>query len=233
MSDTFFVEKGQVKEVVSSQTKNGNLAYRVKVYDPNEKVEDTIGMGFEKPPFGEGAVISFEAEQNGKFINMNVDTLEVHEAGQTAAGRSPGRSSRGGRGDSQRSSGRGGRGGNSNNSRSGGTESAGRSGGNNRSDAGNKSAGLSKDEWAAKDKRIELMSARNSSLEFLKIALEQGAVSLGSKKAADKLELLEAVLDKITMRFLSQNEQFVTSGSISVGEASEEDDDVPFDADED
>lgn len=55
------------------------------------------------------------------------------------------------------------------------------------------------------------MSARNSAIELVKVALENKALSLGSK-ADLKLELLEGFVNEQTARFLEQNEAFIANG---------------------
>jgi len=55
-------------------------------------------------------------------------------------------------------------------------------------------------DWDSKDKRIQWMSSRNAAIEFMKIALEQGAVKIPTKQS-DKLAALEAALYDYTAVF--------------------------------
>ena len=245
-----FVQNGEVLEIIDSKTRNGTF-WRVKVLDQDTGDEDQFGMGKEKPDFGEGSIISFEFEESddGKYLNMLVDTLEIIDevkpkgrssrGGRDGGGR--GNSSRGGRGNSRNNddddNGRGSRssrGGSSSrgSSRSGGSGSKSGSSRSNRSSGGSsekKSSGKKEVDWETKDRRIELMSARNSALEEVKIAVELGAFPLGTKttKAADKFALLQQLVDQETARFLEQNEAYIADGidAICDGEYGDGDED--------
>jgi hypothetical protein len=79
---------------------------------------------------------------------------------------------------------------------------------------GGAKASLSKDDyWTRKEERdsvtqarIERQSCRNSSLEFIKILVGQGAVKFTEKtKPADKVDILEQMLDHYTEQFIDDN----------------------------
>lgn len=73
-----------------------------------------------------------------------------------------------------------------------------------------KSSGtMTRDEyWAEKaegdkltQREIRMQASRNAAIEFMKLALEQGALPLGNKKAADKEEVLLEYLKLYTRQF--------------------------------
>jgi hypothetical protein len=117
-----YVNEGEVLKIASSSTNNGTF-YRLEVKDDNGT--DMFGLGNEKPDFGEGSIVSFEFEENGKFFNIIEDTLEVIDKVEPKGGRGRGNNSSGGRGNgrgnggSGRGNGGSGRGGNNSGGRGG------------------------------------------------------------------------------------------------------------------
>ena len=80
---------------------------------------------------------------------------------------------------------------------------------------GNNSGGsnsMSKAEWADKDKRIQYQAARNSALEFLRLASDEDAIDYpkGATKTAKaaRMTALEGLVDKYTALYFRDIENF-------------------------
>lgn len=212
MADNF-VNEGEVLKIAESSTKNGTF-YRIEVKD--EAGTDMFGLGNEKPDFGEGSIVSFEFEENGKFLNVIEETLEVIDLVKPKGrGGRNGGSSRGGSG-----SGRGGRGSNSDGGRSGGRSGGGRNSGGGRGSnqsSGRGSTGSSKKgdkggtDWEAKDKRSAIGFAREQGIKVLASMLNEGVITLPSAKAK-KYDAYLKYLDELTARFLDQGDAYVEEG---------------------
>jgi len=81
--------------------------------------------------------------------------------------------------------------------------------GGNKSGGGN---GMSKADWADKDKRIQYQAARNSALEFLRLASDEDAIDYpkGATKTAKaaRMTALEGLVDKYTALYFRDIENF-------------------------
>lgn len=211
-----YVDQGEVTKIATSNTQNGTF-YRIEVKD--SQGTDMFGLGNEKPDFGEGSIVSFEFEENGKFLNVIEDTLEVIDKVEPKGrgGRGNGGSSRGGN-----SNGRGGRGsnsngrGNSNSSGGRGGNGGGRGGNKGTGRGGNGSGGKKETDWEAKDKRSALGFAREQAIKVLTAMLDSGSVTLPSAKAK-KYDAYLAYLDELTARFLDQGDRYVDEGIDAIG----------------
>lgn len=215
-----FVNEGEVLKIASSKTNNGTF-YRLEIKDSNGT--DMFGLGNEKPDFGEGSIVNFEFEENGKFFNIIEDTLEVidHVEPKGRGGRSNGGSSRG-----NNNSGRGGRGNNSNGR--GSSNSGGGRGGNIGGRGGNKGTGRGSKgsggkggdkggtDWEAKDKRTAIGFAREQAIKVLAAMIDGGAITLPSAKAK-KYDAYLGYLDELTARFLVQGDDYVEQGIEAIG----------------
>lgn len=220
MSDNF-VNEGEVLKIASSSTAKGTF-YRLEVKDDNGT--DMFGLGSEKPDFGEGSIVSFEFEENGKFFNIIEDTLEVIDKVEPKGrgGRGNGGSGRGGN-NGGRSGGRGGnsggrggnsggRGGNSGSSSRGGNSSH-RGGSKGTTSKGDSKGGT---DWEAKDKRSALGFAREQAIKVLQAMLAEGVLSLPTKKG-EKYDAYLGYLDELTARFLVQGDEYVEQGIDAIG----------------
>jgi len=89
--------------------------------------------------------------------------------------------------------------------------------------------------WDKKEKReievveprITLASCRTQAIELVRTALDNGAVSLGNTKAADKLEIILGAVDDVTHRFYKQS-----IGGVPFFDNPELSSDVPYDDDD-
>lgn len=159
-------------------------------------------LGRVEPEFQEGDNIGFENDEKG---NVDVDTIVFDpEPKRTARGSGGGRS-----GDRSRG-------------RSGGSRNA-AGGGRTRSQGGGsaEAGGVTRDGyWANKEARdlerekryqevdvprMSLPSAREAAIKVTELALANGAVSLGTKKAAEKLDTLVGIVDELTDKFFADN----------------------------
>jgi len=224
---TFFVE-GKVLEILSTPTRNGGTFYRVKVEDTNENSTDLFGMGSEAPKFGEGSTITFDAEENGKFLNMVLDSLEITdlvEPKTRGANRSSRNGSRGNsRGDDDAGNSRGSRSSrstDSGNSRGNGGGST--KGGNSypsKGSSGAKAPAKGETNWAEKDLRAGLGFAREQAIKVLGAMLEKEAIKLPAKTdtmkleapTSEKMDIYLMYLDYLTARFLEQGDNYVKDG---------------------
>ena len=75
--DVIVVEEGKVLDIASSDTKNGGKIYRIEVEDLETGDVDWFGAGFDEPEFGADSIVSFEFEENGKYLNIVDGSLEV------------------------------------------------------------------------------------------------------------------------------------------------------------
>ena len=239
MSD-LFVDAGKVLAFASSDTKAGKM-WRMEVEDLDTGDCDWFGLGKEKPDFGEGSEVSFEFKENGKFLNVFEESIEVLNLVEPKQ--------RGGRNGGSRNGGgsRGGRGGDSGSSRGGSSRSSGSRGGSSRSRGGDDKGGSSRSngggsrskgkgsdkggkqetDWEMKDKKIGLLAMRNSAIEVVKIAVEAGALKLGTKQG-EKYDILLGLVDDLTVRFHEQEQaycesEYDLSTIAEVGEDGEED----------
>ncbi len=73
-----------------------------------------------------------------------------------------------------------------------------------------------KAERAETQSRIEIQSCRNSALELIKVLLSQDAIKFGAK--ADKVAIIEELLEHYTAEFLERNNGKNTVGASSSGE---------------
>ena len=218
------VEEGEVLEIGSSKVQ-GKTLYRLLVKDLDTGDEDWFGLGEQKPDYGEGSIISFDFQETDKgYLNIFDDSLDVIDEvkpkgrggrgssrGSSRSSRGSGRDeSKGGRGSSRGNSSRGGsrgsRGGSDDDDSKSSSRGRGRNGGNKSGNKGGGGGSYQKD--PSTQKLIELQAARNAASEFLKVALEQGAISLPAKKA-DKLDFLIEAHNECVARFLEQNETYV------------------------
>lgn len=231
MSDSVF--EGKVLSIKVSNTSNGKF-YRLEVEDDNGK--DWFGMGNEAPDFGEGSTVSFDFTEtdDGKFFNVDGDIEVVDHVEPKGRGGSRGNSgSRGnGRGNNSRGSGNNSRGsgrGNGSSRGSGGRGNGGSSRGNtNKGGSGSKGkGGKGETDWEAKDKRTALGFAREQAIKVLAAMIEQGAVTLPSKKA-EKYDAYLGYLNELSAYFLSQADNYVNDGIEAVcgdfGDGEEEED---------
>jgi len=215
-----FVNEGEVLKIASSNTANGTF-YRLEVKDENGT--DMFGLGNEKPDFGEGSIVSFEFEENGKFFNIIEDTLEVVDkvepkgrGGSRGGSRGGNSNSRGGgrgNGGSSRGGSGGGRGGASGGSGRGGNKGTGRGGNGSGGKKGGDKGGT---DWEAKDKRTAIGFAREQAIKVLAAMIEGGAITLPSKKA-EKYDAYLSYLDELTARFLDQGDRYVDEGIDAIG----------------
>ena len=220
-----FVNAGKVTGIASSDTKNGKM-YRIEVEDLDTGDVDWFGLGNEEPDFGEGSEVSFEFEENGKFLNILADSLEVIDLVEPKKrggrnGSSPGGNGRSGRGNGDnKSSGSRSRGGNGGGRNSGsrggnGSKTSGSSTNRSGSRSGSKDTGKSKGgkadvDWDMKDKKIGLLAMRNSAIAAVSAAVEAGAIKLGTKQA-DKFDNFFGYIDQVTARFLEQEQDYIES----------------------
>ncbi len=132
--------------------------------------EEFFGVGTNKPSFNEGDTISFEYTQRGRFMNAVPQTISVVSRGEASSPRSK--------------------------------------------PAAKAKSAPAKEDWGArnkywedKEKRdiiiqkgIRYQSSRNAAIEVVTSAVSNGAISLGSKKAEQLDNLLDAI-DIVTERF--------------------------------
>lgn len=164
MSEVF----GTVQRVVGKQRGNGT-AYSVQMDDG-----EWYGHGFQQPAFTQGAQIGFDIAWNGQYKNIDVGSVQVHQAGQPQQ-QAPQQQQGGGQQLYNKPRG----GGNS-------------GGGGGREKYWDDKA---KDD-KIRQKQIQWQAARNTSIEFVKMAIENGAVKLPAKQA-EKFEALLALVDEV------------------------------------
>lgn len=207
---------GFVDEIPCRQTNFGE-AYDIVVNG------ETYGFGKFAPKFGVGSEIEFDISWNGKYANVDRDTVNVINLvaparGGNSGGRGAGNSRGGYQGGQQRGGGQGGsRGGapQGGGSRQGGSMggAAQRQGGGGAARQGAPSArpaasSQGKDGyWEAKEQRdivtqkaIQYQSSRNAAIELVSAALTAGAVALPAAKAK-QWDALLALVDTVTERF--------------------------------
>ena len=220
-NDVLFMEEGKVVSITDSTTRNGTF-YRIEVEDVDTGDTDWFGLGSKAPEFGEGSVISFEYEENGKYLNADAGSIEVLDLvepksrgsrGNKSGGRNGSRGSSRGNddaGNSRRS--RNSRSNDSGNSRgSRGGSDKGSNSHSNKGSSGSKAPAKGETNWAEKDLRAGLGFAREQAIKVLGAMLEQDAIKLPSK-AADKMDAYLDFLDMLTARFLEQGDNYVKDG---------------------
>lgn len=212
MSD--YVE-GVVKKISEKDTRNGGINYNVCVEEDGK--EDWFGHGFDAPVFGEGDTIGFDIKYNGEYANVDKDTVEVIEVAKPKSSRSK-RKSSSSRGSSRSSS-----------SRTSGRGSK-KASSSSRSKAPSKKADsattMSKEDWAKKDKLIQLQSAQNTAIAFIRVAIECEAVKLPAKQGA-KFDALSALVDEEASRLHTKYLEEVHGKSSQDEDDDEYDDDIP------
>ena len=67
---------------------------------------------------------------------------------------------------------------------------------------------MSKDEWADKDRMIRRQACMNTSIALVRVALENGAVTLPKKKA-DMFDTIATLCDEEAIRLYDQYEEQV------------------------
>jgi len=201
---------GIVAKVTSKETKGDSLVWNVCV-DTDDNGEEWFGCGFEDPQVNEGDEIEFDTEQNGKFTNINIDTLVVDKAAPQR--KSSNRGGRGNDGGSRGNTGRGNRG--SSNSRGSSNRGSSR---NSNSRSGNSQRGESKGrsqsrspsraakpepkpevDWDRKERLIRLMACQNTAIHLVEVALANGAVTIPKKKA-DAFDAITALVEEEAKR---------------------------------
>ncbi len=188
--------------------------------------DEWFGHGFDKPKFNEGDFIEFAIEYNGDYSNVDKRSVNIIEEGEEKPARSSGRgrSSGGGRGGSSgRSSGR-----SSGGSSRGGSKPASKARG---AKPAAKSDGLSKSEWADKDKMIRRQACMNTSIKLVTLLFAEGAVSIPKKKA-DAYDAVVELCNEEAERLYDQYEEQVYGGGSSKrgntrGRNNDYDDDIP------
>lgn len=229
--------QGRVAKVSEKDTANGGTVYNVCV-DTEDNGEEWFGCGFDNPNLNEGDEIEFDIDYNGKYTNINMDTLVVTKE----APKRESSSRSGGRGGSRSSGSRSGGGrGNSNSrsssSRSGSRDSNSRSG----NSRGNKGSGRSQSkgssrakapakaevDWDRKDNLIRLQSSQNTAIALIVGGLNAGAITLPSAKAK-KYDAYCALVEEEADRLYHKYEDIVDgnydNGKDDGGQEYEEDD---------
>jgi hypothetical protein len=183
---------GVVQKISEKATRNGGTMFNVCLDTGQE--DEWFGHGFDEPEFSEGDEIEFDVSYNGDYANVDVDTVVIVSAG--SGGRGGNRNNRNGssRGrtgqrNSKSSSSRGG-----NNRRSGAPASRGAR----KSGAGNAPADdtkMSKEDWAKKDKMIQVQAAQNTAIALVSAAVQADAVKLPAKQA-DRYDAFCALVDE-------------------------------------
>lgn len=174
---------GVVKKITEKATRNGGTMYNACL-DTGGRDDEWFGHGFDEPVFGEGDEIGFNIKMNGEYENIDVDSVEILKEAPPK---------RGGRGQHSGRSGGGQRGGNSRGSSRGKPAAKGKSSDDK----------MTKEEWAQKDKMIQLQSAMNTSIALVSAAVQCDAVQLPAKKA-EKYEAFCALVDEEAERLHKQ-----------------------------
>lgn len=217
--------EGIVKKITEKATRNGGVMYNACI--DTGAAEEWFGHGFDQPVFGEGDEIGFDIVYNGDYMNIDTASVEVY----VAAAPKPARSAPAGR-----SGGGGGR---------GGAKPAGRSapparGGKPAARPAGRAAPaasddkMSKDEWAQKDKMIQLQSAQNTAIALVAAACAIDAVALPTKKDA-RFDAFCALVDEEAERLHKQYREAVYGKPAAPARSSrraavaddEYDDDIP------
>jgi hypothetical protein len=195
--------------------------------------DEWFGHGFDSPEFNEGDEIEFDVSYNGDYANVDVDTVNIINAG------SGGGSRRGGsRGNSSRGRGGNSRGGSNNASRRGQSSSNRSKPAPSRKSGGGKGTtdtAMTKEDWAKKDKMIQVQAAQNTAIALVSAAVQADAVKLPAK-TADRYDAFCALVDEEAERLHQQyieavEEAFApkpqSRGSSSGRSHDDYDDDVP------
>lgn len=86
-------------------------------------------------------------------------------------------------------------------------------------------------DWAAKDAAIQYQSARNAALEYVQIMTKLEAIKLPAKPA-DRLAVLDALLDRLTAGFYEDVSSFGAVARVKGTATATETEGPPFDEDE-
>lgn len=226
MSD--YVE-GIVAKITEKPTSNGGTMYNICM-EIEGSDDEWFGHGFDEPSFGEGAEIGFDISYNGKYANVDTDSVDIISEGEPKPkpSRRPSKPSRGSGGG--RSSG------GSRQSKPAQSRGSSRSKPETKAPYKGKSSStsdtMSKEEWACKDKIIRRQACMNTAINLIGTAVKCELVALPTKKA-DKLDAFIALCDEEAIRLYDQYEEQVYGGgkpkrgSRSTPEEDEYDDDIP------
>ena len=208
--------EGTVERITKKRTNNGGTVYNVCINTGQD--DEWFGHGFATPEFNEGDEIGFDIEYKGDYVNINPDTVEVLKAGEPPR-RGGQRNSRGSiRKDTPKRGGGGG-------ARGGKPSSGGGKG------AGSKDT-MSKEEWAQKDKMIQLQAAMNTAIALVSSAVANDLVALPTKKA-DKYDAYVALINEEASRLHKQYlEEVYGAPKREARSRRGQDEEPPFDPDE-
>lgn len=230
--------QGTVAKVSEKDTANGGTVYNVCV-DTEDNGEEWFGCGFDNPNLNEGDEIEFDIDYNGKYTNINMDTLVVTQAapqressnrgnGRSGSRNSDGRSGSGRGNSNSRSSGRrNSRSSNNSSSRdSKGSQSKGRS--QNKSPSRSKAPAKPEVDWDRKDNLIRLQSSQNTAVATIRIMLANGAVTIPKKKA-EAFDAIQALIEEEASRLYNKYEDIVDGNYDQGGDDNDGDyqDDIP------
>jgi len=210
---------GIVAKISAKPARSGDNVYNICM-EIDGGDDEWFGHGFDKPEFQEGDEIEFDIEYNGDYTNVDKNTVNVLVEG-TPPSRSRGRNN----------SSAGTRGGRSNKS-SGSRAKPSRS--NNRAaKAAPADDKMSKDDWAKKDKMIQLQSAMNTAIALVGVAVANDLVALPAAKGK-KFDAFVALVDEEAERLHAQYLEQVYGAPKKAGRgrskpaADEYDDDIPY-----
>lgn len=215
---------GVVQKITEKATRNGGTIYNVCLDTGQD--DEWFGHGFDEPNFGEGDEIEFDISYNGDYANVDPDTVEIISEGERKSngnGRGNSRGNSRSKPSSKRSS----------SSSRGGSKSSSRSKPAARRSSAKASTDdkMSKDDWAKKDKMIQLQSAMNTAIALCSAAVANDLVALPAKKA-DKFDAFAALVDEEAERLHKQYlEQVYGKPASKRGGRSTRDDEDEYDDD--
>lgn len=173
MSDVY----GVVQRINTRQAGKGT-AYNVQMDDGS-----WFGYGFNKPKFGQGATVSFDVIYRGQYANVNVDTVVVHDNGNSSNNANN----------------------NSNPNNGGNNQPRGQQ--NNFQDKDNywKEREKRDIEWQRHQREvvqptIQYQGSRNAAINLVNVLLQNDCLALPQKKA-EKMDAVIAVVDQLTDKF--------------------------------
>lgn len=204
--------EGIVKKITEKAARGGSTIYNVCIDTGNE--DEWFGHGFDEPQFSEGDEIAFAISYNGEYANVDTNTVEIISEGSSAK--------RSNRSSPSRS--------NSRSSRSSSRSSSSKPVAKKPySKANSADTKMSKEEWAQKDKMIQLQSAMNTAIALVSVAVANDLVALPAKKA-DKFDAFCALVDEEAERLHEQyREQVYGAPKQAKGRGRDEyDDDIPY-----
>ncbi len=204
--------EGIVKKITDKPTRNGGTIYNVCVDTGNE--DEWFGHGFNEPQFSEGDEIAFAISYNGEYANVDTNTVEIISESSSAKRSSRSSSSRSNPRSSRSSS------------RSSSSKPVAKKPYKKASSDDTK---MSKEEWAQKDKMIQLQSAQNTATALVALALTNDLVTLPIKKA-DKFDAICALIDEEAGRIHKQYREQVYGAPKQARSRGRDDydDDIPY-----